>query len=841
MTDSVPSAVERPSAISLHKQLLVPWGVGPGFRRYSAVNHSILGLRFVYTGFFFFLVGGLLAMLIRTQLATSENAFMNHETYNQVFTMHGTVMMFLFALPVLEGFSFYLLPKMLGSRDLAFPRLSAYGYWCYVFGASLLLLSLFFGFAPNAGWFMYTPLSSRPFTPGINSDVWLLGVTFVEISAICAGVEIIVSILKVRASGMSLNRMPLFAWYLLVVAFMIVLGFPPLVLGSILLETERAFNFPFFDPTRGGDPLLWQHLFWLFGHPEVYILFLPGAAIVSTLVPTFARHPIIGYKWVVAAVVATGFISFGLWVHHMFAVGIPYLAEIFFSAASMMVAVPTGIQVFSWIATLWAGKPVMRLPMLYLFGFLVTFVIGGLTGVMVALVPFDWQVHDTQFIVAHLHYVLIGGVVFPMLAGAYYWMPHVTGRMPSERLGTIAFWLIFIGMQVTFFLMHLTGLLGMPRRVYTYEAGLGWDWLNLVSSIGGFVTAAGFGLFLIDVFVHARVGRLAPRNPWGAGTLEWAMATPSPNYNMASLPVIDSRDPLIDHPDLPAQAAAGRFHFGEAHPNRRETMAVDMVTGKPDHVLLLPGPTWVPLAAGLATGVFFMAFLLSWYWIAAGGASLTLLVLLYWAWKNGEKVDPVPAPAGMGLSLMPNYAVASAPGWWGMAFALLANASLLASMLFGYLYITTVAPDSPPREYFDLHPWASLVAVVALGVGALGSQRALAATLVDSGARSLWLIVSMIGGLLACGAAMWVPLVATPSPQEHAYVAVVTMLTGYVALHALLGAVFAAYVILRCRAGYVSPIRSLDPRILWQWWLYTAATGVLVFAAIQLTPLALGR
>jgi cytochrome c oxidase subunit I+III len=829
------------SPIALHKQLMVPWGVGPGFRRLSAVNHSIVGLRFVYTGFFFFLIGGILAMLIRTQLATSGNAFMDHETYNQVFTMHGTVMMFLFALPVIEGFAMYLLPKMLGARDLAFPRLSAYGYWCYLFGGSILLLALFFGYAPNAGWFMYVPLSSRPFTPGINSDVWLLGVTFVEVSAICAGVEIVVSILKVRTAGMSLNRMPLFAWYMLVVAFMIVVGFPPLVLGSILLEVERAFGFPFFDPSRGGDPLLWQHLFWLFGHPEVYILFLPGAAIVSTLVPTFARHPIVGYRWVVAAVVATGFISFGLWVHHMFTVGIPYLAEIFFSAASMMVAVPTGIQVFAWIATLWAGKPVMRLPMLYLFGFLVTFVIGGLTGVMVALVPFDWQVHDTQFVVAHLHYVLIGGVVFPLLAGAYYWMPHVTGRMPSERLGQVAFWLIFTGMHGTFFLMHVTGLVGMPRRVYTYEAGLGWDWLNLVSSIGGFVTAAGFALFLLDVFVHARVGQLAPRNPWGATTLEWAMATPPPSYNIASLPPVDGRDPLGAHPELPAMAAAGRFHFGEARAGRRETMAVDVVTGRPDHVLLLPGPTWLPLAAGIATAGFFVSFLLSWYLAAAGAAALTLLVLLGWAWRNGERADPAPSPAGLGLSLMPNHAVASAPGWWGMAIALLSNASLLASLLFGYLYVVTVAPESPPREYFDVHGWATLVAVAALATGAFSVGRALSAALADSGARSLWLAVAIVAGLLACGAAMWIPLAATPSPREHAYVALVSMLAGYVALHALLGATFAGHVLLRCRAGYVSPVRSLDLRILRQWWLYASVSGALVLAVVQLTPLALGR
>src|SRR5690606_10308224 len=335
-----------------------------------------------------------------------------------------TMMMFVFAVPMLEGLAVYLIPKMLGARDLAFPRLSAFGYWCYLFGGLVITASLLFDLAPDTGWFMYTPLSSDVHSPGMNADFWLLGITFAEIAAVAAGVELIVSILRLRAHGMSLDRMPLFAWYILVTALMIVIGFPPLILGSILLELERAAGLPFFDVARGGDPLLWQHLFWLFGHPEVYIIFLPAAGIVSTVLPVFARRPLVGYRWAVVAVVTTGFISFGLWVHHMFTVGIPQLALAFFSAASMLVAVPTGIQLFAWLATLWLGRPVPRLPMLWLFGFIVIFVAGGLTGVMLALVPFNWQVHDTHFVVAHMHYVLVGGMLFPLFAGLYYWMPH---------------------------------------------------------------------------------------------------------------------------------------------------------------------------------------------------------------------------------------------------------------------------------------------------------------------------------------------------------------------------------------------------------------------------------
>jgi len=406
------------TALRLHRALARIWASDTGWRPpFTTVNHTDLGRMFLLAATFFFLVGGVLAMLIRAQLATPRSAFMEAETYNQIFTMHGTVMMFLFAIPLFEGLAVYLLPKMLGTRDLAFPRLTAYGFWCYVMGGTMLLMSLLAGVAPDSGWFMYPPLSSTLGSPGINPDFWLLGITFVEISAIAAAVEITVSILKVRAPGMSLDRLPIFAWYALVTALMILTGFPPLILGSILLELERAFGLPFFQADLGGDSLLWQHLFWLFGHPEVYIIFLPAAGAISTILPVMARTTLLGYGWVVAAAIALGFLSFGLWVHHMFTTGIPHLGLAFFSAASTLVAIPTAVQVFAWIGTLWKGRPEMPLPMLWILGFFATFVIGGLTGVMVAIVPFDWQAHYTYFIVAHLHYVLVGGFVFPTAAG----------------------------------------------------------------------------------------------------------------------------------------------------------------------------------------------------------------------------------------------------------------------------------------------------------------------------------------------------------------------------------------------------------------------------------------
>ncbi|RYD47945.1 MAG: cytochrome c oxidase subunit I, partial [Sphingomonadales bacterium] len=539
---------------------------------------------FILTAFAFFAIGGVLAMLIRAQLATPDSAFVGPAIYNQLFTMHGSIMMFLFAIPMFEGLALYMLPKMLGSRDMAFPRLSAYGWWCYLFGGSILIAALAFGVAPDGGWFMYTPLSSKAFTPGINADVWLLGITFVEISAICAAIEITVSILKLRAPGMRLDQMPLFAWYLLITALMMILAFPPLILGSILLEVERAFGWPFFDPTRGGSPMLWQHLFWLFGHPEVYIIFLPAAGVVSTVLPVMARNAILGYGWIVAALLALAFLSFGLWVHHMFTTGIPHMALGFFSAASALVAIPTAVQIFAWIGTLWTGRPELKLPMLYLLGFFVVFVLGGLTGVMLAMVPFDWQAHDSYFVVAHLHYVLVGGFIFPMLAGAYYWLPHFTGRARVPRLGEAAFWLILIGFNLTFFLMHLTGLLGMPRRIYTYTEEMGWTWLNLLSSVGSFIMAFGFALFAVDVALQIFFSRRSRRNPWRAGTLEWAMPTPAAAYNIASQPHVESREPLADDPGLAVKLARGEGYLGEPRHGWRETLAVNSVSGAVDYV-----------------------------------------------------------------------------------------------------------------------------------------------------------------------------------------------------------------------------------------------------------------
>ncbi|VGO10652.1 Cytochrome c oxidase polypeptide I / Cytochrome c oxidase polypeptide III [plant metagenome] len=818
--------------LARHRRFARIWADPPGWRALGAVNHSTIGLRFIGTSLVFFLVGGVLAMLIRAQLASPDAAFLDAEQYQQVFTMHGTVMMFLFAIPMLEGFALYLLPKMLGARDLAYPRLGAYAYWCYLFGGLILLGALFMGAAPAGGWFMYTPLASSTYSPGINADVWLIGVTFAEISAICGAVELVATILSQRTPGMSLARMPLFAWYVLVTASMILIGFPPLILGSILLEVERAFDWPFFDVARGGDPLLWQHLFWMFGHPEVYIIFLPAAGMISTMLPTMARRPLVGHEWIVGSIVVMGFLSFGLWVHHMFTVGIPHLAQAFFSAASMLVTLPTAVQLFAWLGTLWAGRPVWRLPMLYLGGFLFVFVAGGLTGVMLAFAPFNWQAHDTHFVVAHLHYVLVGGMVFPLLAAVYYWMPHATGRMPSEQLGKWAFWMIFIGFNMAFWMMHLTGLLGMPRRIETYPGDVGWNGLNLLSSIGSFVMAVGVALLLLDLFVHARAGRLAPRNPWGAGTLEWGMATPPPAYNIASQPRVQGREPLWDAPGLPADLAGGRGYLAEPRGRLRETLAVSLMSGEPTHVVHLPGPSLLPFCAALATGAAFLAVLFKLYWLVPAGAAAALVLFLVWAWQGGTRSDPEPRDVGGGVSLVSHHASLQAPGWRGTVFALVADATLLAALLFGYAFLWTVAPGWPPPEFLAVGnplPWLAMACLVA---SAWLAWRAARPSCAGSPLQASWrLCVSALLSLAAAALLFGYIRTGLPDPTVHAYGAACAALGLYVVIHASTGALIAGFVALRARKGFVSAARRLEPRVAALWQGYCAGAGLVVLLA----------
>jgi cytochrome c oxidase subunit I+III len=688
LLDRFPTSEPRPEGEL--EELERVWRAPKGWGLLTVVNNNYVGMFYVGAAFLFFVLAGVLALVMRVQLALPLQGVLPQETYNQFFTMHGTLMMFLFAVPMMEALGVLLLPQMLAARDLPFPRLSAYAFWAYFIGGLCFFASLFFGLAPDGGWFMYPPLTSMTFSPGINADFWLLGIGFIEISAIAGAIEILVGVLKTRAPGMTLARMPMFAWAMLVFAGMILIAFPSVILCTLLLELERALNWPFFDATRGGDPMLWQHLFWFFGHPEVYIIFLPAAGLVSMMVASLSRTPLVGYHLVVLALLATAFISFGVWAHHMFATGMPTMSIAFFSAASMAVSVPAGVQVFAWIATLAGGKPRNTTPTLFVVGGLVTFVIGGLTGVMVAMVPFDWQVHDTYFIVAHLHYVLIGGAVFPVFAGLYYWTPMMSRRALSERLGKWVFWLMFAGMQVTFLPMHLTGFMGMPRRVYTYLPGMGLEPVNMISTVGAFMIAAGVALFVFDMVRNFRFSaENTAGNIYGGGTLEWL---PTGFYSTRSIPVVRSREPLWDDPEFARDVDEGRYLLPGSATGHRETIITSPLRAEPQYLQILPGPSVWPLLGALFTAGAFLLLTVQAYTPAVISGILAVPSIMRWLWETDRPIAEAEADVGGGIRL-PTYATgAGTHGWWATVMLLVVIGMMFLMTVFSFLFVLGIHP-----------------------------------------------------------------------------------------------------------------------------------------------------
>jgi len=825
----LPSTLPRPEGELA--QLEAVW-MGPrGWRIVSDVNNTIIGYFYIATAFLFFLLAGVLGLLIRLQLATPGNDFLSQETYNQIFTMHGTVMMFLFAVPAVEAIGILLLPQMLGARDLPFPRLGAFAFWAYLVGGLVFFCTLFFGVAPSGGWFMYPPLTGTRFSPGIGADWWLLGIGFIEISAIAGAIEIIVGVLRTRAPGMTLARMPIFAWTMLIFAGMIVFAFPAVILATILLELERAFDWPFFIAERGGDPLLWQHLFWFFGHPEVYIIFLPAAGMISMIVPTMAGTPLVGYRLIVVALIAVGFFSFGLWVHHMFTTGIPARSLGFFSAASMAVAIPSGIQVFAWIATIAAGRLRLTVASLFVLGFLVIFTLGGLTGVMVAMVPFDRQAHDTYFVVAHLHYVLFGGMVFPLFAAIYYWTPAFSRRPLSERLGRWAFGLIFSGFNIAFLPMHVTGLIGMPRRVYTYPAGIGWDGLNLISTIGAFILAAGIVVFLIDVIRNMRLTGSHPAGDvWRAGTLEWL---PNHAYAARSIPRVHGREPLWQQPELAGDIEAGGYYLPGTATGARETIVTSPIEAEPQYLMRLSRPGYAHVLAALFTAGFFLLLTVKAVTLAVICGVLAVVSILVWMW-NSDPPSAGDVDIGGGI-ILPTYA--SGPvshSWWAMVVLLLVAAALYLSYLFGLLYLWTVAAERWPRQA-ELPPLANAVtplAILALSAASLaGTQR-----LVDKNSGRRWLLAwLLVAGAAALAGALALDIAghwrSGLRPQSSGYAA---MVYANAVLHVQITAaviIIALFAIARLLAGRLDHSRRVVFDVLMLLWLYAlgqAAFGILL-------------
>lgn len=820
------------------------WAPARGFPGVlSEVNNQIIGKRFMITAFVFFLLGGVLALLMRIQLAVSDNQFLGPQTYNELFTMHGSTMMFLFAVPFLEGLALYLLPMMIGARDVAFPRLTAYGYWLYLFGGVLFYASFLFGAVPDVGWFGYTPLSTSRFT-GLSTDFWLLGLSLVEVAGLTAAIEIVVTILKFRAPGMTIGRLPLFILSLLVIGVMILVAFTVLLTATVLLELDRATNTAFFDVERGGSNLLWQHLFWFFGHPEVYIMFLPATGIISMVIPVFARRPVVGYVLIASAILVTGFVSFGLWVHHMFAAGLPALSMTFFTAASLMIAIASGVQVFAWIATLWGSRPQLKPPFLFALGFMFLFVLGGLTGVMVAVVPFDQQVHDTYFIVAHFHYVLIGGVLFPIFSGIYYWLPKMTGRLFSDTLGRLNFGLTFIGFNLTFFPMHLMGFLGMPRRVYTYPRHLELDGYNLLSTLGAGLMSIGALVFLFDLFRGLTSGQSAPANPWDGDSLEWSVSSPPPNFGFIRFPIVTGRHPLwqADENEVSGDSALGKLREALAFEPQswRGTLVTDATDATPQAIQYLASPTYIPMWAAVGTLAAAVGVLAQAYILSAAGLAVLITSVFIWLQPRESvlrRLRESELPETTGLPVLSSGSVAA--GWWGMVGFLTLLGSSFAALVYSYFYIRLFSPQWPPSGSSLPSLPLGFAAYACLAVAGLFHRWGLSRF--RDAAESSTRAALVIGPAVAVGFLIlqgWDWSRQDFTHRSHAYGSLFFVISGTLSLLVALGLAFS----LSCLARIGRTDRrdlanvTLHLELTQMLWATISVIGVLVFLTLYATP-----
>jgi cytochrome c oxidase subunit I+III len=625
---------------ALAERLRKLWETEPGLIGWLAsVDHKEIGIRYIVTAFAFLIIGGVEALIFRLQISWSDRHLLSPEQYDQLFSTHGMTMIFLYAGPVLSGFSNYLWPLLLGARDMALPRLNALSYWIYLLAGLFLYAAFTAGFGPNDGWFNYVPYAARAYNGGPNIDFYSLGMILLGISTTVGAINFVVTFLRMRAPGMSIDRVPILIWGTLTASAANIFAIPAASLAFFLLWMDRNLGTHFFDVPAGGQPLLWQHLFWMFGHPWVYAIVLPAMGMVSDGLPVFCRRPLVGYTAVALATVATMVLGFGVWVHHMFATGLPSISLSFFSAASIIIAVPSAVGVFAWLATIWTGRPVITTAFLFFASFIVLFTIGGVSGYMTGSLPVDWQLTDTYFIVAHLHYVLIGINVFPVVGAVYFWFPKMTGRLMDERLGRWSFWTMFLGFNLGFFPMHISGLLGMPRRVYTYAEGMGWDWLNLITTLGSFVFAVGVLIFIFNVVVSLKRGRAAGDNPWDAPTLEWATSSPPPPYNFAVIPTVGSRHPLWEDR---LSTSKTYTEAGLVLEHGREAIGTDPLDAAPDIILKMPGDSLAPLMLALAATAVFAGLVAHWWWLAALAAIATGAAIIGWLWpeaKLGETAD----------------------------------------------------------------------------------------------------------------------------------------------------------------------------------------------------------
>lgn len=811
--------------------------------RLRAVQNEPLGKRFLLLSLVFFLLASFDTLVMRTQLAVPDNPLVSPDWYNRFFTMHGSSMMFLFAVPFIQGVATLVLPGMLGARELPFPRLTAFAFWTFLFGGLLFYSSGLFQQEPDVGWFAYLPLSSKEFSPTRGVDFWLLGLNVAEIGAIAGAFELIIAIFKMRAPGMTLDKLPMFAWAMLVTAFMMVFAFTPLIVGSTLMELDREIGTHFYNPAGGGSVLLWQHIFWAFGHPDVYIQFLPAAGIISMIIPVFVQRPLAGYNLVVMAMIVMGFLSFGLWLHHMFTVGTSALSALLFAGASMMIGIASGVQVFSWIATIWQGRPVYKTPFLYAVGFLITFIIGGLTGIMVAVVPFDWQVHDTAFVTAHFHYVLFGGVVFPLFAGLHYWAPKYVGKFLDERWGRWSFWLMFIGFNVAFLPMHLTGLVGMPRRVYTYSAETGWGTLNLISSLGTFVIALGVALFIANLVKSYFWGEKAPQNPWHAFSLEWAMSSPPPDYGFRVLPYVHSRYPLWEQKTLDTRDPATEKLLQDmaSYPlDWRSQIAISALEAKPEELFRIAGPSIAPLILALGVTIASAALIFDLYWLLLVGGAVSAVGLAIWLAPDIGAVtaqtdadEKFAQEHGIPVNAGGSVAVVRSAMW----LTVLMFAIALATFLLSYIHTLGDARQWPPAGIPNpelLLPGLSAALALVSALPAFWFVRAVRRS--QQRALLLGLALTFLFGLAAVVlySASWVGLPF--SPTTNAYGSLYYTLGAFLILTALVGLGILAFVWFTARRGDYHAERRVPVDNAALFWWFTVAMWVIIFVTVQLSP-----
>jgi cytochrome c oxidase subunit I len=797
----------------------------------GTVDHKKLGKRYLMTAFAFLLVGGIEAVLIRLQLARADQTLFTAEQYNQIFTLHGVTMIFWYAQPILTGFGVYLIPLMIGARDLAYPRLNAFGYWTFLLSGLFLYASPFLGQSPHAGWFAYVPYSTGKFSPGLGLDFYALSLIFLTISTTSGAVNFIVTILRHRAPGMAISKMPLFMYSSLTVSVSVIFSLPPLTAACTFLLLDRQWSFRFYDTLYGGSTVLWQHLFWFFGHPWVYIIFLPATGMISMLLPVFARRPIVGYPWVAAATVLTGVVGFAVWVHHMFAVGITHLGMSFFSAASMTISVFTAVQVFSWVATLWKGRLVLTSSMLFALGFLALLVVGGLNGIVTAVIPVDWQLHDTHFVVAHLHYVLVGANVFPVFAGFYFWLPKVTGRLMNERLGKLSFWAMFIGFNLTFFPMHILGALGMPRRIFTYSQSQGWETLNLVASVGAGVLTLGVLLSVINFLWSVKKGARAGENPWNADGLEWSASSPPEPYGSVHLPAVQTRYPLWDDHDEEHDPRHERILDGG-----RYTFTTSALDARPWAIAEMPAASLAPVVGALVLTAVFAGLLAKNLWVAGGALLLALATNAYWAWPKVRKVPEPPLEPEHHEEDKRNPLVTELDpgrGKWGMGCLIATEAMLFVALFFAYFYLGPFPTEKAPK----LHLVLPMLGVLLLSSGVLHYGERQVKKHADRRARAA-LAVTLLLGLVfvALQVVEFRNKLQELTPQMNAYGSIIYTITSFHAAHLLVGLLMLGFVLVlpRLHAAEKPPHHPYKSAALY--WHFVDVVWVFIVTFLYILP-----